>query len=65
MTKLGRRGASQRVGRCLLIGDWGPLAKSHLIPDAFMRPVEGQVAFLESKGTSRPLIRHTGWYGRL
>lgn len=64
MTALGGLAGSQRIGHCLLTGDWGPLAKSHLIPKAFMQPADKQAPFLESDGRSRPLTRHTAWYDR-
>lgn len=48
-------------GFCRLTGDFGPLAKSHIIPDAFMqRLTDGP--FREWGGSGRPLKRFTGWY---
>ncbi|MDK2756394.1 MAG: hypothetical protein KYX66_06625, partial [Blastomonas fulva] len=52
---------AKRVGTCQLMGTTGPLRKSHLIPNAFMRRT-GPEPFLESDGKSRTKKRQTGWY---
>lgn len=53
-----KRGQS---GRCLLTGDLGPMAKSHIIPNAFMRRAD-VTPFMESDGRSRAIKRQSGWY---
>lgn len=58
MTKPEKR---QQAGRCLLTGDFGPMAKSHIIPKAFMRRAD-VTPFMESDGQSRAIKRQTGWY---
>lgn len=40
------------------------MAKSHIIPNAFMRKADDRAPFLESDGLSRPVKRQTGWYDR-
>ena len=51
----------KKVGRCLLTGEVGPLARSHIIPDAFMRRAT-DAPFKEWDGTGRPRRSFTGWY---
>ncbi len=43
------------------MGSFGPLRRSHLIPNAFMRRA-GPEPFMESDGKSRTKKRQTGWY---
>jgi len=52
----------KKTGRCLLTGEVGPFAKSHIIPDAFMRRAS-TAPFKEWDGTAmRPKRAYTGWY---
>lgn len=56
--------SSPGIGRCQLTEEWGAMAKSHIIPNAFMRRADCRVPFMESDGMSRPIKRQTGWYDR-
>ncbi|MEX0407944.1 hypothetical protein ABGN05_19995 [Aquibium sp. LZ166] len=51
----------KKIGRCLLTGEVGPFAKSHIIPDAFMRRAS-DAPLKEWDGTGRPKRSFTGWY---
>lgn len=53
----------RRYGLCKLTGREGPLAKAHIIPDAFMRRASA-APFMERDGVSRSIKRFTGWYDR-
>lgn len=50
-----------RTGHCLLTGDLGPLRKSHVIPDAFMRRAT-DAPFKEWDGVGYPKNTFIGWY---
>lgn len=52
---------AEHNGVCQLMGTIGPLRRSHLIPNAFMRRA-GPEPFMESDGKSRSKKRQTGWY---
>lgn len=51
----------QRIGECRLTNQVGPMAKAHIIPNAFMRRAD-TTPFMECDGRSRSLKRFTGWY---
>lgn len=52
---------AEASGLCQLTRKHGPFAKSHIIPDAFMRRLT-DAPFMEWDGYGRPIKRFTGWY---
>jgi hypothetical protein len=52
------------VGKCLLTGKNGTMAKAHLTPLALTEPAVPGCYFIEGGGGGRPIRSHTSWYDK-